>query len=91
MDKSTTDSIILTIIHQQNQADQPAGIRALVAITGFADKTITKSIHRLEESGRLTVLRGERWERHQYVILVPPSSKEEIMTRLHLATRKINY
>lgn len=79
-----TDSIVLTVIDQLNSRPEPFGIRALVEHCRLADKTISKAIARLEQAGRLRVIRGEPGTRHEYKVLDPPTERERMITALRL-------
>lgn len=80
------EAVVLVTIKRLNEKGIPCGIYNLVENAQFSNKTISKAIGRLEQKGRVKVIKGKPF---RYEVKDHPTEGEYILTAVHLADRMV--
>ena len=87
MNRDYYDSVVLVTIANLLEQGQNCGQITLVNLTGFSNVTVMKTIQRLEQAGRLRVLRGSPGQRYHYEILTQPNQYDLAVADIHKKSR----
>lgn len=83
------DAVVLVTIKTLNQEGKPCNSDNLVSHTGMAYRTIAKAIDRLQEQGRLQVVKTSRRTPNSYTVINPPTDNECMLAAVHLADKMV--
>lgn len=81
------EAVVLVTIQRLNQEGKFCNSENLVSHTGMAYRTVAKTIVRLQEKGRLEVIRTSRRTPTNYIVKDPPTDKEYTLAAVHLTDR----
>lgn len=88
MNQTYYEGVVLTTIDKLQKAGETCGQLKLVKRAKLGNVTIINAISRLEEKGRLKVIRGRPGQRYHYKILDAPNDFDQAALALHLQSKK---
>ena len=90
MNSNYYESVVLATIDRLLKEDKTCGQLTLVKEARLGNVTIIAATRRLEEKGRLKVIRGLPGQRYHYEILDPPNDFDLMALAVHLESRDKN-